>query len=651
MSDSALPLVVVSVLNWNTPALTLRCLRALESCDYPTRSIVVVDNASHDDSVAQFRAAWPALTVLQAPANLGFAEGHALALQQAQQWDAAAIWLLNSDAEPEAGALRALVAAWRDHGDAIYGGAPLRTVPDGRRRLNFPPKYLDPDGVPPPLRRDGQTIYDADWAQAPPRRVGAAAGSCLLLPLAVVQRHGWMDAAWFLYCEEIDYCYALRARGVASWLVPQARVWHADGGSSRHRGVADVVAYYRARNEIVLARRHARPGTAAVVAVKKFVRGLVTLFWRPRRGYRVLLGAVDALRGRDGKTIAPEDACARSRQKPATPLWLAWRRAAHRLGVLRRRLWPRADKRCESVGVATLRYPGQPAPYLADYLQYGVMLLRENLRVKPRPLTLAFDEDGEPHDPCVCRVGIQWEHTLVRPGGRDTQDALPGAVPMAAGGNYLVRIPRLASLRACDLVIDYSRANRENIERSGRHADLLAKLVVIAPLLHRQDFAPDGRPLPLICLFGDRRQPRRARLLSDAARRGLPLRHVDGIFDTPGLQRLYRSSRLLLNVHQTDDHHTAEELRILPALQSGMIVISEDVPLREVLPYQRFVIWAAYDELLATVERVLANYAAEHARLFGDGQLERVLAQMAADNHAGVAAAVDRMATVIRAGR
>jgi GT2 family glycosyltransferase len=229
------PLVVASVLNWNTPALTLRCLRALGACDYPALRVVVVDNASSDDSIAQIRAAWPAITLLCATENRGFAEGHALALAQARSWNAAALWLLNSDAEPEAGALRRLVDAWHAHGDAIYGGAPLCATADGRQQLNFPDKYLDPAGRPRPFRRDRRVLYDASWATAPPRRVGAVAGSCLLLPLRVIDTQGWLDPAWFLYCEEIDYCYRLRGHGVACWLVPQARVWHAGGGSAAAR--------------------------------------------------------------------------------------------------------------------------------------------------------------------------------------------------------------------------------------------------------------------------------------------------------------------------------------------------------------------------------------------------------------------------------
>ncbi|MBL8298588.1 MAG: glycosyltransferase [Rhodanobacteraceae bacterium] len=643
MTMVAPPLVVVSVLNWNTPALTLRCLRALALCDYPALRLVVVDNASDDDSVVQIRAAWPDITLLRATENNGFAAGHALALAQARSWNAAALWLLNSDAEPEAGALRRLVEAWQARGDAVYGGAPLCATADGHVQLNFPDKYLDPDGRPRPFRRDRRVIYDASWAAAPPRRVGAVAGSCLLLPLHLIDTQGWLDTSWFLYCEEIDHCYRLREVGVACWLVPQARVWHAGGGSATRRGVADVIAYYRARNEIVLAWRYADRSTAGLIALKKLLRALALALLRPRLAAYVLYGLIDALRGRRGKAVAPEHAP--SRRDIATPFWLARRRVLHRLDLLRRHILPRrAACSGELIGEARLVHPAAPAPFIAEYLRYCVALLRERLRAEPRSLQLVFGNCAAPDAAAVRRIGIQWEHTLVRPGGRDSAGAPAGAIALADGtGHYLVRIAHLAQLEQQDLVIDYSRANQINIERGGRHEALLTRLILIAPLLHTPHFLRGGRPLRLICLFGNRREPRRAALLAQARRRNLGLRHIGGIYDTTGLERLYRSSRVLLNVHQTDDHHTAEELRILPALQSGMIVISEDVPLREELPYHAFVIWAAYENLLDTAAAVLANYEAEHARLFGDGQLTKIFAHMERDNHEAVAQALQRL--------
>jgi N-acetylglucosaminyl-diphospho-decaprenol L-rhamnosyltransferase len=307
----AQPLLVVSVLNWNTAALTRQCLHAVQQSSGVQARIVVVDNASQDGSVAQLRAAFPAVTLLQAPHNLGFAAGHALALRQAQEWDAAAICLLNSDAQVEPDTLQQLVQAWQRHGDALYGALPLHR--DGNKvQINFPQKFLDADAPLHLWRRDRLLHYDAAWQDRPPQRVAALVGSCLLLPLALVRAQGWMDADWFLYCEEIDYCLRLRRNRIECWLVPQARLWHAGGGSQQDQpGVADCVDYYKARNEIELARRHAGRGAARFIAARKLLRALL-LFPRgasARRRARLLLRAVrDAQAGRLGKTLAPEQA-------------------------------------------------------------------------------------------------------------------------------------------------------------------------------------------------------------------------------------------------------------------------------------------------------------------------------------------------------
>jgi len=299
------PLVVASVVNWNTPACTLECLEALRRLAYPRLRTIVVDNGSRDDSVARLRAR--GADVIAAPGNEGFAAGHALAWHEARRCGADAIWLLNSDAIAEPDALAELVAAWQAHGDAVYGGLPLRA--DGAAtRIDFPAGYLDPAASPRAWRRDRPLRLDAGWRACAPLRVGAACGASMLLPLALPARHGWLDASWFMYCEEIDYCLRLREAGVASWLVPRSRVWHARRGSQRGRaGVAALMGYYEARNEIRLARRHAGRATAVAIAAKKLARAAATAAFAPARAHWLLRGAVDGLRDRDGRPHAPDD--------------------------------------------------------------------------------------------------------------------------------------------------------------------------------------------------------------------------------------------------------------------------------------------------------------------------------------------------------
>lgn len=306
MNTTAQPLVVVSIVNWNTPSRTLACLDAVARLDYPRLRTIVVDNASRDDSATRLRAR--CADVIVAPRNAGFAAGHALAWQEARRCAADAIWLLNSDAVVEPDALAALMAARQAHGDAIFGGLPLRDDGGATTIIDLPEKYLDPAATPRPWRRDRVLRFDDAWRQRAPFRVGAVSGVSMLLPLAVAERHGWLDASWFMYCEEIDYCLRLREAGVASWLVPGARAWHARRGSQQGRaGVAGVMGYYEARNEIRLARRHAGRATAAIVAAKKCARALATATFAPARARWILRGGIDGIRGRDGRPHAPDD--------------------------------------------------------------------------------------------------------------------------------------------------------------------------------------------------------------------------------------------------------------------------------------------------------------------------------------------------------
>jgi GT2 family glycosyltransferase len=299
--------VLASVVSWNTASRTLACVRALQASRPRAPRVLVVDNGSRDGSVARLRAECPDAEVLANTDNRGFAAAHVQALARAREDGASALWLVNSDAQVEPTALAALEAAWQAHGDALYAGVPLRR--DGTRTvLDFPAKFLPEDARPQAWRRDRPLDFDAAWSHALPCRVGALPGSVLFVPLTVAARHGFLDEDYFLYCEEIDYCYRLRTAGVARYLVPAARAWHESGGSSVGRAnVAAVVQYYRARNEVRLARRFAGEATATAIALKKLVRAATSLP-APRRAACIARGAWDGWRGVAGRTLLPDAA-------------------------------------------------------------------------------------------------------------------------------------------------------------------------------------------------------------------------------------------------------------------------------------------------------------------------------------------------------
>lgn len=636
VSVAQYPLIVVSIVNWHTAETTLRCLRSVYASSYPNLRVVVVDNASADDSVEQLRSAYPDLTVLRSDENIGFAAGHALAWRQAVAWGAEAIWLLDSDAEVDALALARLVVAWQQHGDALYGGLPLCDR-GATTMLNFPTKFLDPGWRPRVFQRDVLIEFTSAWRQHAPLRVGAIIGNCMLLPRALVEQHGWMDHAWFLYCEEIDYCCRLRARGVSCYLVPQAQTWHRGGGSHRRwPRVEDCVHYYRARNEIVLTRRHAGMSAALAVAMKKVLRGAYQCLRRPQRGWQIWHGVVDALGGRMGKTLAPEAGMA-----PAS-LGSAIKQA---LGAVSARLQRRALRQ-QTAGVASIAFNPKHPIFIRHYYLYCVALFRQRLLQETRPINVVFGDYAVTFANAqrTLHIDLQYEHTLVKPGGRDSAGAEPGTVPIAdSDACYLVRIERYHQLRQLDAVIEYSGPNLANIAACGRFGAYLENNVLIAPLLYAFDAGSSHRPEGIISLFGDTAQPRRSAFLQRAQAAGLPLQNIQRVFDAEALRHLYRRTRVLVNVHQTDHHHTFEELRVLPALLCGVVVVSEEVPLKEHIPYARFIIWSRHQDLIETARETEENHAQHYQRIFGDPELARVLEAMRQSNLDAVDRAVRRM--------
>ena len=105
------------------------------------------------------------------------------------------------------------------------------------------------------------------------------------------------------------------------------------------------------------------------------------------------------------------------------------------------------------------------------------------------------------------------------------------------------------------------------------------------------------------------------------------------------MRELLLGTRILVNVHQTGHHHTLEELRLLPALLSGVVVVSEDVPCRELVPYHEYIVWTDYDSLSSTVARVNREYDAYFAKFFGPhSDLPNVLERMRQRTHEELAA-------------
>jgi GT2 family glycosyltransferase len=240
--------------------------------------IVVVDNASPDDSVARFKARLAAnpgeFQLIESEANLGYSGGCNLAMRAALDVPSARrtefIWLLNNDTTVEPDALSALVREAQRTG-GLAGS--LLVYPDGAyqqvgTRIN--PWTGRTRGYPENVLKDGMSLE-------------TLSGASMLIPLKALERVGLFDESFFLYFEDGDFSLRCRRAGFPLTLAMGSRVYHQEGATTGRKSLA--TQYYYHRNRLRLLFRFAAPA-------QKLVLGFYAVF-------RLLRSVLKSLTNRD----------------------------------------------------------------------------------------------------------------------------------------------------------------------------------------------------------------------------------------------------------------------------------------------------------------------------------------------------------------
>lgn len=247
-----------------------------------SHTIVVVDNGSHDETVALV-AARPGVTLVRSR-NTGFAAGVNNGVRAGKP-ASGPILVLNPDAVVARGAVLEMLRVLDQEGVGIV--APLMREADGtlspsiRRAptllraggLSFTGRAAFAERVEDPAMYATQT--DVDWA------VGAA----MLIDRACFDEVGGLDESFFLYSEETDFCLRARDRGWRTVFTPTAEIMHIGGGSGESATTHTMKMVNRVR---LYARRHGVVASScylAIAALTELRRGLLghTASWTALR--------------------------------------------------------------------------------------------------------------------------------------------------------------------------------------------------------------------------------------------------------------------------------------------------------------------------------------------------------------------------------
>ena len=264
--------VSVVLVNYRGADDTITCLEALHDVDWPRErlELIVVDNDSGDDSLQRIREAMPAVTVIDAGSNTGFAGGCNLGVSRAT---GEYIALINNDARPHAQWVLAAVAAFE--ADPSIGSVASKVLDWDGKLIDYVDGSLTWFGMgyKREVERPDSPAFDV------PKDVLFGTGAAMFVRAALYREVGGFDERFFMFYEDVDFGWRLNLLGHRVRYVPTSIAYHRHHvsikkfGSFRESYLLErnaLLAMYKNYDDVSLAK--ALPAAMALAVRRSIAR-------------------------------------------------------------------------------------------------------------------------------------------------------------------------------------------------------------------------------------------------------------------------------------------------------------------------------------------------------------------------------------------
>lgn len=250
-SPSPRPRVAVVVINYNGWPLTDACLTSLGGLAYPNAHVLVVDNGSTDDSLVRLHERWPDLDLTVLPHNVGFTAANNVGARRALELGAEYLWFLNNDTVVDPRALDELVATLES--DPRIGAAASVLY-----HMRAPEEVQAWGGGSVRMWGGLATMHAGP---VPEEQLHFLGGTSCLVRRAAQEQVGLLDERFFMYWEDADFCFRLRAAGWRLAVAEGSRVWHvgsASMGDNSRTHKSEAFELHFTKSAVHFFRKHAR---------------------------------------------------------------------------------------------------------------------------------------------------------------------------------------------------------------------------------------------------------------------------------------------------------------------------------------------------------------------------------------------------------
>ena len=213
----------VMIVNYNTAAFLKRCLNSLSSQGDINLKVIVIDNASDDNSQELVRNEFPWVELVANKQNLGFSRANNQALRSCKS---KYVYFLNPDTEVQQGALVAMTRFMDSHPEVGLAGNRIIN-PDGSPQSSVETRY-------PGQKHAREELKGLEGG------IAWVLGASMIARAGLIEDLGGFDERFALYGEEQDLCLRIRKAGWAIGHIPDAVVIHWGGQSERNNLPAEI---------------------------------------------------------------------------------------------------------------------------------------------------------------------------------------------------------------------------------------------------------------------------------------------------------------------------------------------------------------------------------------------------------------------------
>lgn len=245
--------VYVILVNYNGKKYNKKCIESvLNSTTKRNIGVIVVDNASTDDSLEELKEEWGEsgkVQIIELDDNYGFSKGNNEGIKWALAHEADYVLLLNNDTEIKESTIEKMIDA-QIRTNAIV--VPRIVYADNPDRI----WYAGGDFSKVIWKAVQRGLNQKDVGQyTQSEECSFANGCCMLLSSNIIQQLGLLEEQFFLYYEDVEYSLRAKQKGLPIWYCAEAIVYHKVNGSTQGNERPDS-AYYITRNWLICNRMY-----------------------------------------------------------------------------------------------------------------------------------------------------------------------------------------------------------------------------------------------------------------------------------------------------------------------------------------------------------------------------------------------------------